>query len=316
MKIVVLDGYTLNPGDLSWDELQQLGETIIYERSLADEVATRISEADIVLTNKVSITEDHIGTASPLKYIGVMATGYNVLDITAMHKRHITVTNVPAYSTASVAQLTFALLLELTTHVALYANSVNDGDWARSKDFTYQLLPIMELQNKIFGIIGFGQIGQSVAKIALSFGMKVIASHKYPERDRMEGVSFIDQETCFRQSDIVSLHIPLNEQNKNFVNRELLQIMKPSALLINTSRGALIHETDLAAALNSQRIAGAALDVLSSEPPASGNPLLHAKNCLVTPHIGWATYEARSRLMKTVADNVRAFISGQPVNKI
>jgi len=316
MKIVVLDAYALNPGDLNWESLKQIGKTEIYERSTILETPGRIADADIVLTNKVLITEDVIGKASNLKYIGVMATGYNVVDTVAAGKRHIVVTNVPSYSTASVAQLTFAIILELITHVAQYAQSVSNGDWVQSKDFSYQVETMIELQNKTLGIVGFGKIGQAVAKIALAFGMQVIASHKHPERDQREGVRFVNEDNCFQEADIISLHCPLNEQNKYFVNRRLLEMMKPSAFLINTSRGDLINEQDLAGALNSGRIAGAGLDVLSTEPPLENNPLLQAKNCLITPHIGWATYEARSRLMQQVVKNVLAFLDGTPVNVV
>ena len=277
--------------------MQQLGETIVYDRSAKSETAGHIADADIVLTNKAILNSDIIDNASNLKYIGVMATGYNIVDMAAAARRNITVTNVPAYGSASVAQLTFALILELATHVCDYAQSVQDGDWVRSKDFSYQRKTMMELQNKTLGIIGFGKIGQAVATIALAFNMQVIASHKHPERDHVNRVHFVDEETCFREADIVSLHCPLNDQNKYFVNQRLLAMMKPSAFLINTSRGGLINEQDLAEALNNSQIAGAGLDVLSTEPPIADNPLLHAKNCLITPHIAWATYESRSRLM-------------------
>jgi glycerate dehydrogenase len=316
MKIVVLDAYALNPGDLSWTGLQALGETDIYERSSVAETSQRIADADIILTNKALLTEEIISNAPQLKYIGVMATGYNVVDMNAARKCNITVTNVPAYSTVSVAQLTFAIMLELSVHTALYAESVQHGDWITSKDFSYQLRPIMELQNKTLGIIGLGQIGKAVAKIAQAFGMKVIASHKHPERDRMDSVSFTDEVSCFQEADFVSLHCPLTDQNKEFVNHGLLGKMKPSAFLINTSRGALINEEDLAYALNNDLIAGAGLDVLSTEPPGADNPLLHAKNCLITPHIGWATFEARSRLMQVLVNNVSSFINGNPVNVV
>lgn len=316
MKIVVLDAYALNPGDLSWEALKELGETIIYERSTVAETSARIAAAHVVLTNKALLPADIIDNATNLKYIGVMATGYNVVDIVAAQKRNIVVTNIPAYSTQSVAQLTLALILELTNHVAIYAQSVRNGEWSKSKDFSYQVKAIMELQHKTLGIIGLGKIGQAVAKMALAFGMQVIASHKHPERDKMEGVRFVNEETCFREADMVSLHCPLNEQNKHFVNQQLLGIMKPSAFLINTSRGGLINEQDLASALNASRIAGAGLDVLSSEPPSENNPLLHAKNCLITPHIGWSTYEARHRLMLDVVKNLVAFQNGNPVNVV
>lgn len=257
-----------------------------------------------------------IDAAAKLKYIGVMATGYNIVDVTAVHTRKIIVSNVPSYSTASVAQLTFAFILELVNHTALYAESVRRGDWVKSKDFSYQLKPIMELHDKTLGITGFGQIGKAVAKIALAFGMKVLASHKHPERDKMQGVTFTDEETCFREADILSLHCSLNEKNFQFVNKELLANMKRSSFLINTSRGGLINESDLAEALNKGIIAGAGLDVLSIEPPSSDNPLLHAKNCLINPHVAWATFEARTRLMEVVVDNVKAFLEGHAKNQV
>jgi len=216
----------------------------------------------------------------------------------------------------SVAQLTFAMILELCGHISLYSESVKNGDWIRSKDFSYQLKPIMELNRKTIGIIGFGRIGQAVARIAKAFDMKILVSHKHPERDKTDGVTFVKEEECFQNSDIISLHCPLNDQNKNFVNTKLLTMMKPSAYLINTSRGGLINERDLAQALNTGTIAGAGLDVLSIEPPTPDNPLLKAKNCLITPHIGWATFEARSRLMETVVNNIEAFIHGKPENVV
>jgi glycerate dehydrogenase len=316
MKIVVLDGFAMNPGDLNWNALKQLGATEIYERSTLEETAKRIADADIVLTNKAILNEELINAAPKLKYIGVMATGYNIVDITAAHTRNIIVTNVPSYSTASVAQLTFAFILELANHTALYAESVRQGGWVKSKDFSYHLEPIMELQNKILGIIGFGQIGKAVAKIALAFGMKVIASHKHLERDPMEGVRFVDEKTCFREADILSLHCPLNEKNFHFVNKKLLATMKQTSFVINTSRGGLINEPDLAGALNKEIIAGAALDVLSTEPPSADNPLLSAKNCLINPHVAWATFESRSRLMKVVVNNVKAFLEGKAENVV
>ncbi len=315
-KIVVLDGYALNPGDLNWESLEQIGDTIVYDRSSEAEILSRIADADIVLTNKAILSEAAIKVASKLTYIGVMATGYNVVDLNAAKTQNITVTNVPAYSTASVAQLTINLMLELSAHFSIYAHSVQQGDWERCADFSYQLKPIIELQGKTLGIIGLGQIGKKVAEIALAFGMKIIASHKHPERDRMEGVDFVDEKTCFQTADYISLHCPLNDQNKNFVNAALLRIMKPSAFIINTSRGGLVHEKDLADALNSGQIAGAGLDVLSVEPPSSGNPLLKAKNCIVTPHIGWASIESRKRLMATLVNNIKVYLEGAPVNVV
>jgi glycerate dehydrogenase len=279
-------------------------------------VAALALGADILLTNKSLIPASVIHQLPALRYIGVMATGYNVVDIAAARAKGITVSNVPAYSTASVAQLTFSLILELCQGVGLHADSVRNGDWAASPDFSYWKMPLTELSGKTLAIIGFGQIGQAVARIALAFGMRVIVSHKHPERDRMEGVIFTDQATCFREADIVSLHCPLNEANKGFVNAALLATMRPSAMLINTSRGPLINEPELADALNNGVIAGAGLDVLSVEPPSAGNPLLTARNCYVTPHIAWATREARSRLMNKVVENVKAFLDGAPQNVI
>lgn len=316
MKIVVLDGYAMNPGDLDWELLKTKGEVTIYDRTPVAEVGNRILDAEMALTNKAIIGADAIAKAKHLKYIGVMATGFNVVDIQAARERNITVTNVPAYSTASVAQLTFGLILELVNHVSAYASSVEQGDWLKSADFSYQVKPTVELKDKVMGIIGLGKIGQAVAHIALAFEMKVLASHKHPERDKMTGVTFSDEKTVFQQADIISLHCPLNEKNREFVNRERIASMKATSLLINTSRGPLIQEKDLADALNRGVIAGAGLDVLSIEPPSGDNPLFGAKNCLITPHIGWATFEARSRLINTVVDNIQSFVQGSPVNVI
>lgn len=315
-NIVVLDGYALNPGDLDWGPLQALGNVTIYDRTPAYQVPERAKDAAIILTNKAIVNAAAIAQLPGLEYIGVMATGYNVVDIAAATARHIKVTNVPAYGTPAVAQLTFALMLELYNQVGLHAASVRAGDWARSADFSYWKAPLHELQGKVLGIVGLGQIGQAVARIALAFGMQVIASHRHPERDKIEGVVFTDLATCFAKADVVSLHCPLNEQNRGFVNAALLNTMQPGAILINTSRGPLINEDDLAAALNSGRIAGAALDVLSVEPPSASHPLVTAKNCIITPHIAWASIEARRRLLHTVVNNVKAYLQGQPHNLI
>jgi len=313
-NIVVLDGYALNPGDLDWGPLYALGNVTVYDRTKESEVASRAKDADIILTNKAIVNAASIAQLPKLQYIGVMATGYNIVDVKAATAQQIKVTNVPAYGTAAVAQFTFALILELCNHVGQHADSVRAGDWSRSDDFSYWKTPLYELDGKTLGIVGLGQIGQAVARIALAFGMRVIAHHKYPERDKMEGVGFVTLEDCFAQADIVTLHCPLNEQNRGFVNKALLHSMKPDAFLINTSRGPLIHEQDLADALNNERIAGAALDVLSVEPPAADHPLVRAKNSLVTPHIAWAAREARTRLLHTAIENVRAFLSGQARN--
>lgn len=316
MKIVVLDAYTLNPGDLSWDELRKIGEVDIFDRTSHGETAHRIAHAQLVLTNKTVLTREHLDGAKHLRYIGVMATGYNVVDVEAAREKGITVTNVPAYSTASVAQLAFAFILHFATKLSQYTQSVARGDWAVSKDFTYMLEPVIELQGKVLGIVGFGQTGQALARIGQAFGMRIIVSHTHPDRDRMAGVEFVQLEDVFRDADFISLHLPLRKENERFVNASLLQLMKPQAYLINTSRGGLIEENDLANALNSDQIAGAGLDVLSEEPPSNLNPLLHAKNACITPHIAWASKEARLRLMDVLIQNIQSFLKGRPQNTV
>ncbi len=315
-NIVVLDGHTLNPGDLDWIALHALGNVTFYDRTPEHEVAARSKDAHIILTNKAVVSGETIRQLQQLEYIGVTATGFNIVDIQEARNRHIPVSNVPAYSTTSVAQLTFALILELCHHAGLHAESVRAGEWSSSIDFSYWKTTLTELAGSTLGIVGLGQIGQAVARIALAFGMKVIANHKHPERDAMPGVDFVDLATCFREADIVSLHCPLNPANKEFVNAELLATMKKNAFLVNTSRGPLIREADLAAALEKGVIAGAALDVLSTEPPPAGNPLITAPNTIITPHIAWATQAARKRLMHTSVENVKAFLEGNPKNII
>jgi glycerate dehydrogenase len=308
MNIVVLDGYTLNPGDLSWDALRELGPCEIYDRTAPDEIVSRCASAEIVLTNKVKLDGDAMSSIPGLKYIGVIATGYNVVDVAAARERKVIVTNVPTYGTQSVAQMTFALLLELTQHVGHHARTVREGRWTRSPDFSYWDYPLIELDGLTLGIVGFGRIGQMVRTLAEAFGMKVLSySRKQPAEEL---------EKLFRQSDVVSLHCPLTPETKHLVNAERLAWMKPSAFLLNTGRGPLIDESALAKALNEGRIAGAGLDVLAIEPPTADNPLLSAKNCLITPHIAWATRAARSRLMEAVVENVRAFLTGSPRNVV
>lgn len=308
MNIVVLDGYTLNPGDLSWDPLRQLGQCEIYDRSTPAEIIPRSKSAEGVLTNKVVLNRDYMAAVPSLNYIGVTATGYNIVDVAAARERKIVVTNVPTYGTQSVAQMTFALLLELTQHVGHHAQTVRDGRWSRSPDFCYWDYPLIELDGLTIGIIGFGRIGQAVGKLAEAFGMKVLPhSRKH---------SAADLEQLFRKSDVITLHCPLTSETKHLVNAERLSWMKPTALLLNTSRGPLIDEEALTRALNESRIAGAGLDVLSVEPPASDNPLFRAKNCFITPHIAWASRAARSRLLDAAIENVRAFLSGKPRNVV
>ena len=308
MNIVVLDGYTLNPGDLSWDALRELGSCEIYDRSAPDEIVPRSTSAEIVLTNKVKLNGEYMSSVSTLKYIGVTATGYNIVDVAAARERKVIVTNVPTYGTQSVAQMTFALLLELTQHVGHHAQSVREGRWTRSPDFCYWDYPLIELDGLTLGIIGFGRIGKMVGRLAEAFGMKVLTySRKQP---------VAEMETLFRRSDIISLHCPLTPETEHLVNEKRLAWMKPTAFLLNTSRGPLIDESALAKALNEGRIAGAGLDVLAVEPPTADKPLLRAKNCLITPHIAWATRAARSRLMEAVVENVRAFLAGESKNVV
>jgi glycerate dehydrogenase len=315
MKIVVLDGFTLNPGDLGWDDLKSIGPCEIYDRTVAADVLCRAADASILLTNKTELRRPQILNLPALEYIGVTATGTNVVDLVAARSRKIPVTNVPAYGTRSVAQATFALLLELTQHVGHHAQSVRAGRWSRSIDWCYWDFPLIELAGLTLGIIGFGRIGRAVAEMAAAFGMKVLAcSASTPSP--VAGVRFVDMEAIFRLSDVISLHCPLTSATRQLVDAPRLALMKPTAFLINTSRGLLVDEAALAAALNSGRLAGAAVDVLSSEPPAADNPLLEARNCLITPHLAWATRAARSRLMKIAVENVRAFLAGKPQNVV
>lgn len=316
MNIVVLDGHTLNPGDLSWDALKALAPCEIFDRTTPDQILARVANAEIILTNKVILNRETIAALPRLRYVGVLATGVNVVDAAAARERNIPVTNIPGYSTRSVAQFTFALLLELAHHTGHHAQTVRDGRWSRSADFCYWDFPLLELDGLSLGIIGFGQIGREVAKIAQVFGLRIlIHSRTKPEQlpAKMEFVSL--EELCAR-ADIVSLHCPLTPDTAHLINAPRLALMKPSAFLINTSRGPLVDETALASALNSGRLAGAALDVLATEPPPATNPLLTAKNCLLTPHLAWATRAARERLMKIACANLRDFLAGQPQNVV
>jgi glycerate dehydrogenase len=312
MNIVILDGYTLNPGDLDWSPLHELGQVAIYDRSQKNEIVERAREADALVVNKVVLTEDILDQLPKLKYIGVAATGYNNIDIEATKKRNITVTNVKAYGPASVAQHTFALILALFNRIETHSQSVYAGEWAASADFAYWKTPLTELAGKTIGLIGLGDIGSQVATIAQAFGMKVIAYRKNPTLTEVTHINMVTLDAIFKRSDVVSLHCPLTEETKGLINADTLGLMKKNAILINTGRGPLINESDLAEALKSGIIGGAGLDVLSSEPPAADNPLLYAPNCVITPHIAWATLEARTRLMQMVAANLKAFQSGNP----
>jgi glycerate dehydrogenase len=317
MKIVVLDGYCLNPGDLSWDALRAFGDVVVYDRTPADQVEARSKGAEIVLTNKTPLSAEVLGRLPELRYIGVLATGYNIVDIGAASAHRITVSNIPTYGTASVAQFVFALLLELCHHVGLHSDAVRAGEWSRNPDFSFWKSPLVELAGKTMGIVGFGQIGRSTARIADAMGMRVIANDAVENNaPTYVGFRWASIEELLRESDVVSFHVPLFPDTKHMINARTVGMMKPSAFLINTSRGPLVHDQDLADALNAGRIAGAGLDVLSVEPPAETNPLLTASRCLVTPHIAWATLEARARLMEIAMANISAFLGGNPVNVI
>lgn len=317
MKIVVLDGYCLNPGDLSWDALRAFGDVEVYDRTPADQVEARSKGAAIVLTNKTPLSADVLGRLPELRYIGVLATGYNIVDIAAANTHGITVSNIPTYGTASVAQFVFALLLELCHHVGMHSDAVRAGEWSRNPNFSFWKSPLVELAGKTMGIVGFGQIGRSTARIADAMGMRVIANDAVENNaPTYVGFRWASIEELLRESDVVSLHVPLFPATKHMINARTIGMMKSSAFLINTSRGPLVHDQDLADALNAGRIAGAGLDVLSVEPPAETNPLLTASRCLVTPHIAWATLEARSRLMEIAMSNISAFLGGNPVNVI
>ena len=316
MNIVVLDGYTLNPGDLTWKDLESLGRCTVYDRSLPEEVAPRAKDAEIVLTNKTELSSDVIKQLPKLKYIGVLATGYNIVDIEAASDIGIPVTNVPTYGTQSVAQMVFAHLLNLTQHAAHHAETVRSGRWTSNPDFCYWDMPLIELMGLTMGIIGFGRIGQATAKLALAFGMQVITYDIVKPSSIPQGCQFVELADIFRLSDVISLHCPLTPQTKEIINKERLELMKKTAFLINTSRGPLVDEQALAKALNNERIAGAGLDVLSEEPPNENTPLLKVRSCYITPHIAWATRAARQRLLQVVVDNVASFLAGKPQNVV
>lgn len=316
MKIVVLDGYAMNPGDLSWEELKKLGDCTIYERTAPEEVMERAKGADVLLTNKTALRAEHIEALPDLKYIGVLATGYNVVDIDAAKERGIVVTNIPAYSTQSVAQMVFAHILNITNRVGHYAEEVRKGEWTKSRDFSYWNTPLIELDGLKMGIIGLGHTGFATAHIARSFGMEVYAFTSKPQNELPQGITSKTLEEIFTECDIVSLHCPLTPETRNLVNAGRLAMMKPTAILINTGRGPLVDEQALADALNNKVIAAAGLDVLSSEPPKADNPLLKADNCFITPHIAWATHAARTRLMAIAIDNLESYISGKVINNV
>lgn len=317
LKIVVLDGYTLNPGDLSWKDLEALGTVKIYDRTHPGEVVERATGAQIVLTNKTVLDGEALSQLPDLKYIGVLATGYNVVNLEAARRQGITITSIPAYSTDSVAQMVFAHLLNITQRVGHYAEEVASGHWTKQADFSYWNTPLVELAGKTLGVIGLGHTGMATARIALAFGMQVLAYTSKSAAELPAGIRKADSlEQVFSDSNVVSLHCPLTETTKNLVNMERLKLMKREAVLINTGRGGLVNETDLAEALEKGLLAAAGVDVLSSEPPVPGHPLVGVKNCFITPHIAWATLEARQRLMGQAVRNIEAFLSGQPINTV
>ena len=317
MKIVVLDGYTLNPGDLNWEGIEALGELVVYDRTPADMIQERCSGASIIYTNKTPLDETFFKQNPEVKYVGILATGYNIIDTKAARDHGVVVTNVPGYGTPSVAQMTFAIILELCNRVQRHSDSVKNGKWSTSDDFCYWDYPLVELSQKTIGIVGFGSIGSKVGDIATAFGMNILASDQiHTEQSHRNHFKWSEIPQLLSESDIVSLHCPLTPDTKGMINSRTLDLMKSTAFLINTSRGPLIVEQDLADALNQKRIAGAGLDVLGVEPPAKDNPLLSAQNCLITPHIAWASKEARQRLMDITVNNLKVFIGGGVVNKV
>ncbi|WP_321436824.1 D-2-hydroxyacid dehydrogenase [uncultured Bacteroides sp.] len=316
MKIVVLDGYGANPGDLSWDELKVLGDCTVYDRTSTADVIARAQGAEVVLTNKTEISAEAIAALSDLKYIGVMATGYNVVDIAAAKERGIVVTNTPAYSTVSVAQMAFAHILNITQQVAHHSNEVKKGRWTNNADFCFWDTPLTELSGLKLGIVGLGHTGMATARIAFGFGMNVCAYTSKSQLQLPPEIKMMTKEEIFTECDIVSLHCPLTEETREIVDAKRLATMKPTSILINTGRGSLVNEHDLADALNNGIIYAAGLDVLTSEPPLADNPLLTAKNCYITPHIAWATKASRMRLMSILAENIKAFAAGKPINNV
>lgn len=317
LKFVVLDSYALNPGDLSWEWLENLGECEIYDRTPADKILERCMGADVVITNKTPITKDTLSKLSNLKYIALESTGYNVVDCEYAKEMGVPVSNIPAYSTNAVAQLTFSLILEITNAVGIHSESVRNGDWANCPDFCYWKTPLTELCGKTLGIVGFGQIGQAVADIAEAFKMNIVAvSGHETDQSHRKNFSWVDMDTLAKLSDIISFHCPLTEKTTGLVNEEFISKCKDGAIIINTSRGPVVDDQALANALNCGKLRGAGLDVLTVEPPKADNPLLSAKNCFITPHIAWAGFETRERLMNILEENVKAHLNGNPQNVV
>ena len=317
MKMVVLDGYTENPGDLSWDGLREFGELTVYDRTGSeDQVIARIGEAEVVFVNKVPITKRVLEECPNIKFISVLATGYNVIDIKAAAEKGIVVSNIPSYGTAAVAQFAIALLLEVCHHVAHHSEAVHQGRWAANPDWCFWDYPLIELQGKTMGIIGFGRIGQATGRIAKAMGMKVIAYSRSVREDGKEIADYVDLDTLLRTSDVIALHCPLFPETEGIINKANIAKMKDGVIIINNSRGQLVVEQDLADALNSGKVCAAGLDVVSTEPIREDNPLLKAKNCLITPHISWAPKESRQRIMDMSYNNLKAFVEGRPINVV
>ncbi len=315
MKIVVLDGYTLNPGDLTWEGLQNLGEVVVYDRTPAEKTIERIGDADAVYTNKTVISKEVLDACPSVKFIGVLATGYNVVDVVAAKEKGIPVANIPTYGTDAVSQFAIALLLEVCHHVGEHARTVKMGDWTNNQDWCYWNYPLIELAGKTIGIIGFGRIGQGTGKIAQAMGMKVLAYDAYQNKDlESETCKYADLDTLLANSDVIALHCPLFPETENIIRKETIAKMKDGVIIINNSRGPLVNEADLRDALNSGKVAAAGVDVVSTEPILMNNPLLEAKNIIITPHISWAPKESRQRLMNIAVDNLKAFKDGAPVN--
>lgn len=316
MKIVILDGYTENPGDLSWEGFENLGELVVYDRTPADLIVERIGDADAVITNKTPITEDTLNKCPKVKYIGVLATGYNVVDVETARKRNIPVTNIPTYGTAAVGQFAIAMLLEICHHVAHHSDAVHEGRWESNADWCFWDYPLIELADKTMGVIGFGRIGQATGRIAKALGMNVIAYDEYPNESGREPADYVSLDVLLAQSDVIALHCPLFPSTEGIVNRDTIAKMKDGVIILNNSRGPLIVEQDLADALNSGKVYAAGLDVVSTEPIKGDNPLLKAKNCIITPHISWAPKESRQRLMDIAVNNLKSFVDGETVNVV
>jgi len=316
LKIVILDGYALNPGDLSWKGFEALGEVTVYDRTAPGDIVACIGGAEIVIVNKTPITRETLDMCPQVKYIGVLATGYNVVDTTAAREKGVAVTNIPTYGTTAVAQFVFALLLEICHHAGAHAQTVADGEWTRCADFSFWNFPLMELAGKTMGIIGFGRIGQKTAEIAAAFGMRVLAYDEHQTDEGRQRGAYVSLETLLQNADVISLHCPLLPVTEKLINKQTIRQMKDGVIIINTSRGPLIDEADLHEALDSGKVRAAGLDVVSAEPIAADNPLLGAKNCFITPHIAWAPLESRARLMNIAVENLRAFLDGTPMNVV